>query len=246
MGPGSVYGPRVSGIPRVGAHYCRIDQGREGSTSSHHCVSYLVQRTRHLCSDVDADPEPTRAPVLPSRRSRRLTPSRVRGEFGARTTLNEQRYKVTDGTRRVSRKSHRAKLLLNTSSTTPVPQGIWPDSPGHGVWTAQLCPVSRRAVLTHVVRIFAPVYLWLRTQLQVRWGGREPRRQPPHRIIRPSGRRRRRPIRRPIRSTSCHSGPQAMALRGRFPPAVARSEGVGGRSGCRSQLEAPTRPSTYV
>ena len=181
MGPGSVYGPRVSGIPRVGAHYCRIDQGREGSTSSHHCVSYLVQRTRHLCSDVDADPEPTRAPVLPSRRSRRLTPSRVRGEFGARTTLNEQRYRVTDGTRRASRKSHRAKLLLNTSSTTPVPQGIWPDSPGHGAWTAQLCPVSRRAVLTHVVRIFAPVYLWLRTQLQVRWGGREPRRQPPHR-----------------------------------------------------------------
>jgi hypothetical protein len=40
MGPGSVYGPRVSGIPRIGATYCRIDRGREGSTSSHHCVSF--------------------------------------------------------------------------------------------------------------------------------------------------------------------------------------------------------------
>jgi hypothetical protein len=41
MGPGSVCGPRVSGIPRIGAHHCRIDRGRDGSTSSHHCVSHL-------------------------------------------------------------------------------------------------------------------------------------------------------------------------------------------------------------
>ena len=42
MGPGSCMGLGVSGIPRIGAHHCRIDRGRDGSTSSHHCVPHLV------------------------------------------------------------------------------------------------------------------------------------------------------------------------------------------------------------
>src|SRR5258708_418475 len=51
MEPGSVYGPRVSGIPRIGAHYCRIDRGREGSTSSH---AYACGKALRLCRSCTA------------------------------------------------------------------------------------------------------------------------------------------------------------------------------------------------
>jgi hypothetical protein len=41
----------VSGIPRIGAHYCRIDRGREGSTSSH---AYARGKALRLCRSCPA------------------------------------------------------------------------------------------------------------------------------------------------------------------------------------------------
>ena len=46
-----MYGPRVSGIPRIGAHYCRIDRGREGFTSSH---AYARGKALRLCRSCPA------------------------------------------------------------------------------------------------------------------------------------------------------------------------------------------------
>lgn len=45
-----MYGPRVSGIPRIGAHYCRIDRGREGSTSSRAYAGGKALRLYRSCT----------------------------------------------------------------------------------------------------------------------------------------------------------------------------------------------------
>ena len=112
-----------------------------------------------------------------------------------------------------------------------MPQGIWPD-----------CQVTESG-LRNSAQFLAAQFLRKSSgslhrftfglEHSYRSGGVAENREDsrPTGVIRPSGRRRRRPIRRPIRSTSCHSGPQAMALRGRFPPAVARSEGRWGALG---------------
>ena len=41
----------MRGIPRIGAHYCRIDRGREGSTSSH---AYDREKALRLCRSCPA------------------------------------------------------------------------------------------------------------------------------------------------------------------------------------------------
>ena len=71
------------------AHYCRIDRGREGSTSSHHCVSHLVLRTRHPCSDVDADPKPTRGPRVAVST---IAPTAIFGDLGGERELGIQEW----------------------------------------------------------------------------------------------------------------------------------------------------------
>ena len=149
MGPGLVYGPRVSGIPKIGAHHCRIDWGREGSTSSHHCVSHLVLRTGHLCSDVDADPEPTRGP--------RAAVSTIAPTYAV---TRKRRVRCAPGVLRCrERFSNRAGpeatilMRLNVSSTLANPSVNFVTSDSYSLTVGCLPPWNRWRISSIVLKV---------------------------------------------------------------------------------------------